>query len=313
MTCIQSRFTSCAINNLLSVLLYVAGVSAANAASTVPVDCPVTLPGVFGTRLVQELRVTVEKAQMSYQPNTGVVPEELAFTASETLPLFRREGLLNPVRPKPQVVVDAYYGSDYAATSPDVYILPKDARIFCLFEPGRAVFLSDDVTHHYAIVDDIDLRRRVVTLVDPWAFVSFLLPGHNYKDVKARAYRGGRGQPLLDLTFDEFLRVLGGSVEGIVPDQFFQAFEKLYPELARREDYLVWKYTRLLASDDFTTSLMIISRSRARRRFYDWRGPMKRHNNLKEQRPSGLLTLLLQFKSRRQWRPSRSYSRRTTD
>jgi hypothetical protein len=219
-------------------------------------DCPVTMSEALGADVVQQLRAEMEKLATTVRPHSGVVPQELAHTVNATLPLFRRCDLLKPVSGEPKILVDTPYGTDYTATSSDVHVLPSDPRVFCLLEPGLTIFLSDGGDlYHYANIDNVDLQRKVVTLFDPWASVSFLLPGHNFVDVKARAYSGAEGQPLLDLTFDEFLRALRGSVEWNKPEEFFETFEKVYPELARTEDYLVWRYTRLLASGDYSYSI----------------------------------------------------------
>lgn len=251
----QSRFTLYAIDGLLLAAIFLFTVSAM-AAGMVEETCPTTLMHELGKKTVQQIQRKVEEGYRDFQPILQAVPDELAYTANESLPWFRRMDLLTPVRPRAQIVADAYYGSDYLVSSPDVHVLPSDSRIFCLLQPGRGVFLSDGVTHHYAIVYDIDYQRKIVTLVDRWAKVSFLLAGHNVLGVKALPHKE-RNQLLLDLTFDEFLRVLRGSIETIVPRQMFETLEKLYPEMAATENYLAWKYSRLLASDDFDTSMLI--------------------------------------------------------
>jgi len=180
----------------------------------------------------------------------------MAYTVSETLPMFKKADLLNPVPPRTHIMADFYLGEEYNSSSPDVYIFRKDHRFLCVVEPGLLVFLSDDVTHHYASVENVDYEKQIITLADPWASESFLLAGYNVIDVKARAYIGLKGQPLLDLSFDEFLRALRGSIEMDVPQALFQVLEKIYPVETSEEAYLVWKYSRLLASD-YPTQLII--------------------------------------------------------
>ena len=137
-----------------------------------------------------------------------------------------------------------------------MFILPKDDRMFCTLATGRAVFLSDGITHHYALVDSVDYIRKIVTLLDPWAAVSFLLPDHNVIGVKGRAYTGPQGQPLLDLSFDDYMRAIHGQLEMIVWDPFFQTMEKVYSDIAGEEEYLVWKYSRILESGDFDSAVL---------------------------------------------------------
>jgi hypothetical protein len=209
----------------------------------------------MGTKNAHTLQQRLEEFALRRHPDLAVVPAEVANTTSESLPYFKRVDLLKPVHPQPRVGVDAYFG-DYTSSSPDVFVLPKDDLLLCTMAPGRAVFLSDGVTHHYAIIDWVDPKRRIVTLVDPWAPVSFMLPGHNVAGVSAHAYTGANGAPLLDLTFDDFTTLLHGSIEAIDPHDYFATMEKLYPQRAATQDYLVWKYTRLLASGDFDTELM---------------------------------------------------------
>lgn len=59
---------------------------------------------------------------------------------------------------------------------------------------------------------------------------SFLLPGHNLIDVKARSRIGPKGQPYLDLSFDEFLRALRGSIEEFCPRCSICGFGDILPE-----------------------------------------------------------------------------------
>jgi hypothetical protein len=209
----------------------------------------------LGPNAVHAIQDKIEPLAAQYHPNLDrVLPAEVANTAEENLPLFKRYYLLEPVRRGPPVVADVYYG-DYTSSSPDVFVLPRNPLVLCTLSPGRTVFLSDEVTHHFSMVDGVDYKKQIVTLLDPWAPVSFLLPGNNVVDVRARAYTGPRGQPLLDLTFDEFLRVIHGSLEMAEPVPYFETLEKLSPKMADNDDYLFWKYSRRLASGDFETGL----------------------------------------------------------
>ena len=251
----QNRFTSYIIDGLLAVAISLL-TAPAMAVDMVDLICPTTLSQNLGEEAIQQIRNTLEESSRDFQRAIRAVPKEFAHTVNQSLPWFKRVDLLNPVQPRAQIIADAYYGSDYFSSSPDVHILPSDPQILCLLQPGRTVFLSDGVTHHYAIVYDIDYQRKIITLADPWAKESFLLAGHNMLGVKALP-RKKNGQLLLDLTFNEFLHVLRGSVEAIVPQKMFETMEKLYPKMAISEDYLVWKYSRLLASGDYSTSVLI--------------------------------------------------------
>jgi hypothetical protein len=218
--------------------------------------CDATLTAALGEGVVRKIQRNIEKAAAGFRPRRGVVAEELAYTVSETLPLFKKKDLLNPVTPRSRIITDAYFGDEYKSSSPDVFILPKDERMLCTLAVGRAVFLSDGVTHHYALVDSVDYKRKIVTLLDPWASVSFLLPDHNVIGVNARAYSGQQGQPLLDLSFDDYMRAIHGQLEMIVWDPFFNTMEKVYSDIARSEEYLVWKYSRILESGDFDNAVL---------------------------------------------------------
>jgi hypothetical protein len=233
--------------------------------SSAATSCPWTLSDVLGLKRVNEIRNQIEKAERKFRPAEKAVPEELAYTVSETLPLLRRVDLLNPVRPKPRIYVDTYYGADYSSASADVHIMTSDERTLCLLAPGRAVFLSDGDTHHYALVHTIDYARRKVTLLDPWAASSFLLEGRNGIGVRARPYVGARGQPLLEISFDEFLRSLRGSIEEFGPEGNFAAIEALYPELAKTEEYNFWKYSRMFSADSFQMSIFPVIAFSSRR------------------------------------------------
>jgi hypothetical protein len=245
------------IDGLLSFIIAIFA-STALATDTTKLTCPTTLSQSLGPKVVRQLRSVIDEVQHDFRPKFEAAPEELAYTVNQNLLLFRRYALLNPVRSSPEIIADTYYGSDYSTSSPDLHVMPVDPRVLCLLEPSHIVFLSDGVTHHYATVYGVDYRHKVITLADPWASVSFLLAGRNVLGVKARPYRNSHGQPVLDLSFSEFLGVLRGSVEASFPMLMFETMEKLYPELAQTEDYLFWKYTRMFASDNLVTSFMTL-------------------------------------------------------
>ena len=116
-----------------------------------------------------------------------------------------------------------------------------------MLAPTTAVFLSDDVTHHYATVYDVDYKKQIVTLADPWAQVSFLLTGRNLIGAKAHARLGAAGKSLLELTFKDFARALHGLANaGALLPPTIDVVEKLYPERAGDESFLFWRYSRPL-------------------------------------------------------------------
>jgi hypothetical protein len=213
--------------------------------------CPVTLTKLVGQKTNQQIKASIEAAAKDFQPAGNVAPEEMARTASETLPLLRRADFLNPVWPGARIYLDAYYGNAFASSSPDYQIFPTDESFLCNLSVGRAVFLSDGQTHHYAVVYDINYQTSTITLLDPWASVSFLLPGNNLANVKAKARFSKARQPLLDLSFAEFQRVVLGSVEEFNPVAALALAEALHPEYQNNEDFLFWKYSRLMATSSW--------------------------------------------------------------
>jgi hypothetical protein len=175
--------------------------------------CSESLIDKIGPQEVQIIQLKIEKSVSSHHANLNHVPDEIRKTSHEDLSSFKKYDLLIPIHRPYYLITDTYYGNEYRIITPDIYTLPRDPRILCLLAPGTVVFLSDEVTHHYAIVDDIDYQKEVVTLIDPWAGASFLLAGRNVLGVRARAYTGPKGQPFLDLTFAECLRVIHGTAD----------------------------------------------------------------------------------------------------
>jgi len=191
-------------------------------------------------------------------------PPELARTARENLPMFHIAHRLNPIREGDRLIIDAYLGLDYASKSPDVFVMPLDSRAVCILAPESVVFLSDDATHHYATIDSIDFATQSVTLVDPWASVSFLLPGRNLLGIRAEAIEPAGNAQRIKLSIGEFLRVLRGFVEASDPQRTFEAIEKIYPELAGSEDYLFWKYSRVIGTGRYDDIIAAVSDLQAR-------------------------------------------------
>lgn len=218
--------------------------------------CGTTLSRMVGASQVKALQDQMVKAERKFRPQLSALPQELAYSVSENLPLLRRADLLNPIRPRPRIYVDAYHGSEYVSESADVQILPSDQRALCLLLPGRAVFLSDGTTHHFSLIYSVDYNSERVRFLDPWAQQSFLLEGKNNFGIKARAFLGTAKQPLLDISFDDFLKVWRGSIEELNSDIYFSGIEAFYPELRRREDYLFWKYSRTFAVDSFQMTIL---------------------------------------------------------
>jgi len=222
------------------------------------IACDETLVALIGpdrTHVRQQQNRALRSGQSHYlEP----VPPELARTARENLPMFQIAHRLNPIQEADSLMIDAYLGSDYASTTSDVFVMPLDSRSVCILAPESVIFLSDNATHHYVTIDEIDFAAQSVTLVDPWASVSFLLPGRNLVGIRAEIVAPVNGVDRLKMAIDDFLRVLRGVVEAADPQMMFKAIEKNYPELANSEDYLFWKYSHMIGSgryDDIITAI----------------------------------------------------------
>src|SRR6516164_2083608 len=119
MICIPHRFTSFVVR--LAFFLHIA-IPAGHAQTT----CATTMIDNLGPNAVHAIQDKIEPLAAQYHPNLDrVLPAEVANTAEENLPLFKRYYLLEPVRRGPPVVADVYYG-DYTSSSPDVFVLPRN-------------------------------------------------------------------------------------------------------------------------------------------------------------------------------------------
>ena len=206
---------------------------------------------------IETLQKSIAASAATLKPHLDAPDPKIAAKAQEDLPSFRKVHWLDPDQTgKRTPLADVYFGSEYASNF-ETFVLPRDDRVLCLIAPGQGVLLSDDVTHHYAMIYSVDVKRKRVTLLDNWASVSFLLPGRNVSGVEAVASVGKNGENLLELTFDDFVRSLRGILCVAFVQNFFTAIEKNYADQAGTEDYSFWKYSRMLTSGDFEVALMI--------------------------------------------------------
>src|ERR1700730_2509090 len=102
----------------------------------VDAKCPFTLTQAIGEEAADAIRKQIETAERKFRRAENLVPEELARTASENLPLLRRADFLNPVWPGARIYVDSYYADDADMSSPDRQILRSDEGTLCLLLPG---------------------------------------------------------------------------------------------------------------------------------------------------------------------------------
>lgn len=217
--------------------------------------CPATLADAVGPEVVAKLRAKVEAMmpEQSKGASLGPTPDEVVATAQETIPNMVRGLWLDPANPYPVVTADAYAGDNIVSASPDVFALPGGARAVCHLLPGVAVFLSDGSTFHYAPVADVDYAAETVTLADPWAKVSFLRKGFNQADVAGEVSAAPDGTPRMRLSFADFAKVFRGQIDtaadagGFAPQVTFDTLARVYPELAANDDFLFWRYSRLIS------------------------------------------------------------------
>lgn len=207
---------------------------------------------------IEALQMSILASAANFKPRLEAPDAKIAAKAQEDLPSFRKVRWLDPDQVGRRTpLADVYFGSEYTASTAETFVLPRDERALCLFAPGQGVLLSDDVTHHYAVIYSVDAKRKRVTLADNWASVSFLLPGRNVSGVEAVASVGKNGESLLELSFDDFVRSLRGILCLAFIQNFHTAIEKNYPDQASNEDYAFWKYSRMLTSGDFEIALMV--------------------------------------------------------
>jgi hypothetical protein len=220
-------------------------------------ECSVTLTSAIGAKKSADIQKRMEQARAG-EERSDAPQKEIAETSNEGLSTFERDHQLNPLTGDRNVYseAEAYFGSN-TIPSPDYYLLPADSRALCLMAPATLVLMSDGITHHYASIDHVDFAKHTVTLLDPWAFASFLLAGHNVIGAKGQPHRGKYGEVLLELSFDDFLHALRGAVQAADAPKSFDVADKLYPELARTEGYQFWKYSSELNSRSFDAALMV--------------------------------------------------------
>jgi hypothetical protein len=238
----RSRFTSFANSAFAALALAYASVAA-------HAGCDASVVAAAGAKEAAALRAVADQLAGPSVSATRSAPErEIASNSHETIPTLVRNILVDPINAGANfTAADLYVGAEYNTKSPDIFALPRDARALCLLAPLTAVFLSDDVTHHYATVYAVDAKKEVVTLADPWAQVSFLRAGHNLIGAAARPWSGPKGEALLDVSFKDMMRALHGLANpGRLVPATIEVIDKLYPELGQDESYLFWRYARPL-------------------------------------------------------------------
>lgn len=251
MTCRRNRFTSFANNALVALILAITGVPARAA-------CDTSVAAVVGTKDGAALTAMVAAGAGKPVGSDRSAPErEIAASSNETIPAVVRNIMVDPINAGAYfTAADLYVGREYNIKSPDVFALPRDVRALCLLIPTTALFLSDDVTHHFATVYAINYNKEIVTLADPWAQVSFLRAGHNLIGAAAQPRLGAKGEALLDVSFKDMARALHGLANpGRLLHPTIDVIDKLYPELADDESYLFWRYARPM-SGGFDAALM---------------------------------------------------------
>ena len=82
--------------------------------------------------------------------------------------------------------------------------------LWCIARPGDTVLLSDEVTHHYTMIDSIDRTKNLIYFLDNWPDQFFLLPGRNVEDVSAEVAQDVNGKKLVRITKADFNRVAVG-------------------------------------------------------------------------------------------------------
>lgn len=224
--------------------------------------CAVTLAESLKPTVLARLQELTDEGyrDKAFTPNLAPPPKELASTANETLPVLYRTFTSDPQLSKQGDYYDNYFGNDYKSSA-DVFVLPLDDRALCQLLPLQAVFLSDGATHHYAEISRVDYQHQTITLNDEWADVSFLRDGYNIAGVKGIPLKTPGGKPQLQLTFEDFVSVLRGRIFVPVADpkiagedalvsahDVLRVIERLYPEVASSQDYLLWKYSRMLTA-----------------------------------------------------------------
>ena len=160
-----------------------------------------------------------------------------------------------------QNIVAMYFGDDMPSSSKsEMLLLPQDATMLCLLFPFEGIFLSDGATHHYAVMYDVDYENRIVTLADPWASESFLLPGRNLLGVKARSVVVKPGFHALTLSFDDFVRSTREIVvsSNSLPNEYlFDTIEQEYPKSELGENFKVWAYEGILSTGNFDSTMLV--------------------------------------------------------
>jgi hypothetical protein len=217
--------------------------------SAAALECPTTAASQIDGAALEAVGAALDQASAGMGEQQIVRDPKVILSTGEDIPLIIRHNFLNPLRATDQILAGAYVG-DYAGDVRDVFSFPDDGRLACLLTPGMQVFLTDDVTHHYATVLKVDYAGNTVTLLDPQAPASFLLDGRNLAGVAATAIEREGRLPVLQLTLAEFRSVHRGLIQWFFTEETFATIEALFPELASNPDYMFWKFGTLIGSAD---------------------------------------------------------------
>jgi hypothetical protein len=242
---IRSAYTNVSAAPLAIGVLALLGATTPVAAQ----ECKRTFVAEIGDA-AQSMEDSLLQTLRKFQKSTTPIPREVADTAQENLPQLLKVRALDPHTRHDFANFDVYLGSEYRSSSPDVFVLPRDARVLCLLAPSTTVFLSDGHIHHYAMVRSVDYAARTVILVDPWASDSFLLAGRNLARVAGRPIIVAGEPQQLELRFDELVKVIHGTITGTGGYKYLAVLDDVFNDYRSQESYQFWKFSRLLAVDD---------------------------------------------------------------
>ncbi len=206
--------------------------------------------GSIDPAIIENARRILATRMMGLRHNTNPVPLRLRKEDASIQFLVRASDLI-PQPGWPRVSrTDVLFGRDYASDI-ERFVLPSDQRLLCLLLPGTNVFLSDGVTHHYAMVEAVDRGRGVVRLLDPWARQSFLRPGANVLGVRGTVVVVEGEPPRIELSLTDAVQVIKGLLSPVPVRLFADSVAALYPTEARSPAFFVWKYSRMVTGSSF--------------------------------------------------------------
>lgn len=147
-----------------------------------------------------------------------------------------------------------YLGNDIRQTN-DGFVLPADERIACLLLPGTGVLLSDGITHHYNLIDTIDIDKGTVRFFDLWAKSSFLRKNANVLGIDGHPIIEPDKPNRIEIKISELAIVLRGIVIALDHNDFlnesglfFDLIESNYEKELDREHYEIWKSGAIISN-----------------------------------------------------------------